>query len=258
LFASQLPNLDEVGQQTLVDNFAPSETILAEDIAAFQNRVSLQPSYDLAADRDNDAQNLVDIALLVDIVARALGMMLIGMSFYSLGILTAQHSKRFYQRMTMVGFGVGFPVVGFGLYQYILRDWEAGYSLFIGRIPNHIGTMFIASGYIALIMLWSKYDLWRRAQDGLASVGRMALSNYMGQTILATLVFYGYGLGLYGQLNRIAQLGVVVVIWTIQIIVSPWWLKRFRYGPLEWLWRSLTYLRIEPMRKRKQPVARAS
>ncbi len=248
--ANELPNLDAAGQQILVDNFAPSETVLAKDIALFQNRTSLQPSYDLAASRGNEAQNLIDLALLVDILARALGMMLIGMSFYSLGILTAQRSQTFYRRMVFLGFGVGFPIVGFGLYQYILRDWEASYSLFVGRIPNHIATIFIASGYIALIMLWSKHDVWHRAQNSLAAVGRMALSNYIGQTLLATFVFYGYGLGLYGQFNRIAQLGVVIVIWTIQILVSPWWLKRFRYGPLEWLWRSLTYLRIESMRKR--------
>lgn len=140
-------------------------------------------------------------------------------------------------------------MVLFGLYQYISRDWEASYSLFLGRIPNHVATIFIATGYVALIMFWSKFDLWQRAQDALAAVGRMALSNYIGQSVLATFIFYGFGLGLYGELNRVAQLGVVLLIWLIQIAISQWWLKRFRYGPLEWLWRSLIYFRLEPLVK---------
>ncbi len=246
--STQLPNLDTQNQQVLVDNFSPSEQEIAKDIAIYQGPYFWQ--LDFSEDETtvvSTAQNLVDIAFVTEAFLRAFGMMLIGMAFYTLDILTAKRSASFYKRMMQVGFVIGFPVVLFGLYQYISHDWEASYSLFLGRIPNHIATIFIASCYTALIMFWSKFDLWQRAQDALAAVGRMALSNYIGQSVLATFIFYGFGLGLYGQLNRVAQLGVVLLIWFIQIVVSQWWLKRFRYGPLEWFWRSLIYFRLEPL-----------
>ncbi len=75
----------------------------------------------------------------------------------------------------------------------------------------------------------------------LAAVGRMALTNYISQTILCTLIFYGYGLGLFARLERKQIVLVVVGIWIVQLIVSPIWLRHFRFGPLEWIWRSLTY-----------------
>ena len=76
----------------------------------------------------------------------------------------------------------------------------------------------------------------------------MALTNYIGQTVMGTLVFYGYGLGLYGHLQRYQLYFVVLGIWLVQLTVSPIWLQRFRFGPLEWLWRSLTYKTRQPMR----------
>ena len=82
-----------------------------------------------------------------------------------------------------------------------------------------------------------------------AAVGRMALSNYLTHSIVMTTVFYGYGLGLYADVPRLWQQGFVVAMIWVQLIVSPWWLTRFRFGPVEWLWRSLTYGQRQPMRQ---------
>ena len=82
----------------------------------------------------------------------------------------------------------------------------------------------------------------------LAAAGRMALTNYIGQSVMATTVFYGFGLGWYGYLSRLELLVVVAVILSVQIVFSSWWLARFKLGPLEWLWRSATYLKAMPMR----------
>jgi len=79
-------------------------------------------------------------------------------------------------------------------------------------------------------------------------VGRTALTNYLGQSLLCTLIFYGHGLGLFGQVERYQQLLIVLGVWTMEILVSVLWLRQFRYGPMEWLWRSLTYLRLQPLR----------
>ena len=82
-----------------------------------------------------------------------------------------------------------------------------------------------------------------------AAVGRTALTNYLLQTVLCTTIFYGHGLGWFGSVDRLGQLGVVFGVWTVQLIVSPLWLKRFRYGPAEWAWRSLTYGKLLPLRR---------
>src|ERR1039457_1816125 len=80
----------------------------------------------------------------------------------------------------------------------------------------------------------------------LACTGKMAFSNYLMQSVLCTLIFNGYGLGLFAKLQRYELMFVVVVIWIFQVAFSTLWLKRFRWGPMEWLWRSLTYWKIIP------------
>ena len=74
-----------------------------------------------------------------------------------------------------------------------------------------------------------------------AAVGQTALTNYLLQTVLCTTIFYGHGLGWFGSVDRVGQIGVVAFVWAVQLIASPLWLRRFRFGPAEWVWRSLTY-----------------
>ena len=75
----------------------------------------------------------------------------------------------------------------------------------------------------------------------------MAFSNYILDTVICTTIFYGHGFGLFGKVERVWQFAIVVAIWALQLVISPIWLKYFLFGPLEWLWRSLTYWRREPM-----------
>jgi uncharacterized protein len=75
----------------------------------------------------------------------------------------------------------------------------------------------------------------------------MALTNYLMQSVVCTLIFYGHGLGFFGAVSRTGQLGVVLGVWVLQLVVSPIWLGRFKFGPMEWLWRSLTYWKAQPM-----------
>lgn len=251
VIATQLGNLDGANIQTLQASFSPNEATINKDLALYQSNYQEQLNYRLTAttESSNAAQNLMDISILTEAFGRAFGMMLIGMAFYTLGIITGKRNRSFYVPMLIIGFSVGLPLALFGLYQYYAHNWNASYALFIGRIPNHLATPFIASGYLALIMLWSQTKLFTQLQNALMNVGRMALSNYIGQSLLATFIFYGFGLGLYGSVNRLSQLSIVIIIWIIQMLSSKLWMTRFRYGPLEWLWRSLTYMRLEPLRK---------
>jgi uncharacterized protein len=83
----------------------------------------------------------------------------------------------------------------------------------------------------------------------------MALTNYLTHSIVCTTLFYGYGFGAFGHVNRTGLAGIVLVIWIVQMLASPIWLERFRFGPAEWLWRSLTYWRSQPMVRRAEPLA---
>ncbi len=248
----EIASLDESNIQVLDDYFSPAQASIEKDLSLYQGSYLDQLAYRLG-DADtvpSTAQDLSDLSFLIDAFARAFGMMLIGMAFFSMGILNASQSKRFYQRMLIFGFTLGIPIALIGLFFNYTNHWDASYSLFLGRIPNHIATPFVASGYLALIMLWSQTNFIKPLQDALMNVGRMALSNYIGQSLIASLIFYGFGLGLYGSVNRVGQIGIVIVIWIVQLVISKLWMTYFRFGPLEWLWRSLTYLRLEPILKR--------
>ncbi len=102
--------------------------------------------------------------------------------------------------------------------------------------------------YLTAIILLYQHQRWRQRLAILAPVGRMALTNYLMHSLVATTIFYGYGLGLYGEFGPIADLIFSVLFYALQIRLSAWWLERYRFGPAEWCWRSLTYGRLQPMR----------
>jgi uncharacterized protein len=114
---------------------------------------------------------------------------------------------------------------------------------------NLVGGPFVAAAWIGLVMLICKWNVLPHARNALASVGRMALTNYIAQSIICSVLFYGHGFGWFGQLERVELLYVVAAIWAFQIVFSILWLKSFRFGPLEWAWRSATYLRIQQLRR---------
>jgi Predicted membrane protein len=133
-----------------------------------------------------------------------------------------------------------------GVFYIEARDWAAEAALFWLQF-NYWGSLLVAAGYIGLVMGWVRWRPEGVITGGLAAVGRTAFTNYLLQTVLATSIFYGHGLGLFGQVSRVEALGVVVAIWGLQVPLSVLWLQRFRYGPVEWIWRWLTYGRREPL-----------
>ncbi len=249
------PYLTPADQAYAESFWQPDETAVTTELALYRGSYTDQLAHRLGDDPSSapyaDGQSLVEINLLVEFFGRALGMMLVGMAFYSWDVLTARRSDEFYIKMVLAGFGVGLPMGLISLYQYTAHDWSAIYSLFNGRIPNHIATPFIVSGYIALIMLWSRSNQLAKLRDRLAAVGRMALTNYIGQSIIGTFIFYGFGLGLFGYLNRVEQFLIILLIWVFQFMFSSWWLSRYQYGPLEWVWRILSHRCWQPLRMKR-------
>jgi uncharacterized protein len=115
------------------------------------------------------------------------------------------------------------------------------------------GAPALALFYMASLTLLAERVTWRPRLAPLAAVGRMALTNYLLQSIICTTIFYGYGLALYGRIGVAAGAALAVAIYLLQVLFSRWWLHHFRYGPMEWLWRTLTYGHRQPISLRPVP-----
>ena len=103
-------------------------------------------------------------------------------------------------------------------------------------------------GYIAALTLLVEKESWKKRLSFLAPIGRMGLTNYILHAIAFILIFEDYGLGLYGKTGGLYRIMLGIPVFVLLYLFSRWWLRHFRYGPFEWLWRSLTYLKFQPMR----------
>jgi uncharacterized protein len=117
---------------------------------------------------------------------------------------------------------------------------------FVGLV---LGAPLLCLSYMAGVILLLQDARWRNRFRSVAAVGRMALSNYLLQSAICTTIFYGYGAGLYGRVSSSVGFLVTMMICPLQLALSSWWLRRFRFGPVEWAWRSLTYMKWQPLRK---------
>jgi uncharacterized protein len=118
----------------------------------------------------------------------------------------------------------------------------------VGRLCLVVAAPALMLFFASSVMLLTQRETWRRRLAPLAAVGRTALSNYLLQSLICTTIFYGYGLALFGKVSPTLGLLLTVAVFLIQIPLSVWWLRRFQFGPIEWLWRSLTYWKRQPMR----------
>jgi uncharacterized protein len=118
------------------------------------------------------------------------------------------------------------------------------------RVLRIVGTPAMSLAYVCAVVLLFQRRPWQRRLLPLAAVGRMALTNYLAQSVVGVALFYGVGLGLYGKVGPTLLVALSVTTIAVQSVVSRWWLARFRFGPAEWVWRSLTYGRAQPMRVR--------
>jgi uncharacterized protein len=117
----------------------------------------------------------------------------------------------------------------------------------LGGVVASVSEIALALGYAAAIILLARRPSAGRALGPFASLGRAALTNYIAQSVLFGLLFYGYGAGLFGRLGPAAAAGLGLVVYAFQVILSRAWFRRFRFGPLEWLWRSLSYGALQPV-----------
>ena len=181
---------------------------------------------------------------IADAFLRGLGMMLIGVALYRTGVVTGARSPAFYRRAVVWGLAIGLPLSAGGFALVAASDFSPTVAL-AGAVPNTLATFPLAFAYLGLIALWNG-----RAETGLHrrlhAAGRMALTNYLTQTILGVIVLRT--LFDAGDLTRSWLALFMVAVWLLQLAWSQAWLSRFRYGPFEWAWRCATYRRWQPLR----------
>jgi uncharacterized protein len=180
-----------------------------------------------------------------------LGMMLIGMGLFYLGFFSNKFSTNTYLMILLVGYVVG-TTIGYIVFRDQISVTNPTKYIDSYRVPHwalyDLRRLLIALGHASLIMLVYRSKIAPWLMRAFANVGQMAFTNYLMQSIMCTLFFYGYGLGYYNQLRIHQVYYVVFAIWIIQLIWSSIWLRYFRFGPFEWVWRSLTYWKAQPMK----------
>ncbi|MXW65248.1 MAG: DUF418 domain-containing protein [Bacteroidetes bacterium SB0662_bin_6] len=229
--------------------WTPDAAALEAELAAYQGGWMAQQAYRVRA-----AFEMHTFVMPVFMLWPCGGAMLVGMALYKWGVLSAARSSRFYRRMIVIGVAAGLTAIGAGVWWNFSGGWTWQSSFFTGVQFNYWGSTGVALGYLGLIMLAVQKGVFSNLQRRLAAVGRLAFTNYILQTVLCTLLFYGHGFGLFGSVERYQQLFVVLAVWLIQLWLSPVWLRRYAYGPLEWAWRALTYWYIPKMRLRESPA----
>jgi uncharacterized protein len=183
-------------------------------------------------------------------VVESLGAMMIGMGLFKTGFLTAENPYTTYVWTAVIGFLFSVPLYVFT----VLKCYSTGFFfldiekwLLAPYYPlREAGALAIA----AVVMIAVKSGVLRPLQRGLAAVGQTALTNYLLTTVLCQFIFLWGPWKLYGKLEYYQLTYVVFFVWSVNLIVSPIWLRIFQFGPVEWLWRSLTYVKLQPMLKR--------
>jgi len=222
----------------------PSDRYIQGEIQHYQGTWMEQMKYRVPL-----AVTIQTMAFILGAFWRVTGLMLLGMAFFKAGVLQAEKSRAFYWKTILVGLVIGLPLVVYGLYYNFKWDWIYDRSMFLGHQYNYWGSLGVSLAYIAIIMLIMKSKGWAKFKQWMSPVGKFALSNYLFTTIIITLIFYGHGLGLYSTVERIGQLGITLGVWIFLIAWSNYWVKYYRFGPFEWLWRSLTYWKIQPIKR---------
>jgi len=246
--------LDQEEKDVIIKHWNPSNEILQQELDAYRGPYKKQVQYreQLWSSSKSIGKGIIGISFLIDIFSRSFGMMLIGMACFSWGVFNNTLSKSFYKKLLIYGFGIGLPLSMIGLFFNYSFDWNWKYIQFLGRSPNNIATPFIAFGYISIIMLWIRKGSFSNIKEKLRTIGKTALTAYLIQTVISTFIFYGIGLSLFGYVNRAYQLLIMFFIWFVLLKFCPMWLSKYHYGPVEWIWRMLTHMKLIPLLRQKK------
>jgi uncharacterized protein len=160
-----------------------------------------------------------------------------------------QEHHKFFSLLAKVGLCVGIPLNVASI--LIIQHPATAISVVlqgVGQTLFYIGQYLLSAGYLGLVVCALNKQIWKKFFLAFSPMGQMALTNYLMHSVILTSIFYGYAGGQYGEISRAPQMLIVLAIIVAQIFLSKWWLNRYRFGPMEWLWRSLTYKKMQTMK----------
>lgn len=230
----------EVEQQA----WTPSPESVAAEIDAYQSG--------LVSAISRNAESWATLQVFVALITmywRTVGIMLIGLALFKTGVLLGRRSARFYT--VLIGCGAAAAAVILWETIHIMADGfpfpaTPGWR----ELGNYFLSPVVSLGYIGALLLLLRTSWFAGPAGALAAVGRMAFTNYIAQSLIMTTIFWGgRGFGMFGEIDRPGQFALVLAVWALQLVWSPLWLKRYRMGPLEWVWRVLTYKTAPPLRR---------
>jgi uncharacterized protein len=179
----------------------------------------------------------------------SLACMLFGAALFRMGFLSGGWDRRKMIRWGSLGIVASLVMAAPFAVWIWAADFPQALNMFVFYGPSHVIRLPMILGYAAVLVamtpVWAATGLGKR----LSAAGRMAFTNYIGASAVMAAIFQGWGLGLFGHFMRPGMELFVLLGWALMLVCSPWWLARFRYGPLEWLWRCLTYWRLFPLRR---------
>ena len=224
------------------EDFSPDLEMIKEEIALFTGSY-----WGVVTNKFSESWYAPFVNPLI-LITETLPLMMIGMALLKNGFLLGQSDTVLYRKWAIWGLGIGF--LGYGI--IALVDYQSGFDPLIVMNGNIAWSMparlIMTVGYAAALILLIKKMTGSWFIIRVASAGRAAFTNYLGTSLLMTFLFYGWGLGYFGQIGRDESYLFVLAAWAIMLLWSKPWLMRFRYGPLEWLWRTLARREIQPMR----------
>ncbi|SDD43753.1 uncharacterized protein SAMN04488509_102453 [Aquimonas voraii] len=224
--------------------------------AAESNRIYATGGYlEISLHRAQEYFTVMLQTVLMFQVPMALGVFLLGAWLLRSGrIQNAGVHLRFWALTLLLGGVVGAVFIRLSLAVGTSFDLKTGMgdALLAAGLMS-LGSLPLSMAYLAVFVLLFQTALGARVLGLLAPAGRMALSHYLLQSLVCSLLFYAYGLGWYGEVDRWGQVQIALAIFAAQVALSPLWLRHFRYGPMEWLWRTLTYGYPPSMRLEREP-----
>ena len=245
---AELAKLDPQGSAEFQKGMAAQAQQMAALIDGERQAYGAGTFADAVAQRSTDTGAM--LGFIVFFGPALLGVFLFGAWFLRSGVIrdSAAHLPLF-RRLRNLGFGIGLPLMVWSLWSHPTMSFsEISPGSALAQCAAQIANLLLSLAYVAVVVLAMQQPAWADRLRWVAPAGRMALTNYLTQSVVCTLVFYGYGLGYFERLPRAWQPLFVVALFCLQVVFSRWWLSRYRLGPMEWLWRWMTYGVRPPLR----------
>ncbi|ABQ71197.1 protein of unknown function DUF418 [Rhizorhabdus wittichii RW1] len=219
-------------------SFQPGDTVYSAEMLAREGAARLGGYWQTFDYMSYVSWNWTVNALTYRWIGDALAFMLVGMALYRIGLFDSRFEERRLWQMVRIGYPVGLAL---RLIHAVLVFHNDGAPTVVSGIVDQPGRLAMTIGHAGLFLLLWRKGAWPRLMSGLARMGRMALTLYLGQSLIAAWIFSGFGLGLWNRLSWPALWLVAFVILAAQALFAAFWFRGFRYGPVEWLWRWGTY-----------------